>query len=167
MACRGVHFALSDEDVATLLSKESDEDRLIAISDDIEDRYFEEPANYMAETDKSWDAMHRAFSGGYLRPNQGAYPLDHVVLGGRSLYGGDDYIIILKTPSQVKDVAAALAEVTESAFRARYDVIDPLDYDEDLSDEDFEYTWSWLQGVRSLFQRAAAESRHVLFTVDQ
>jgi hypothetical protein len=36
-----------------------------------------------------------------------------------------------------------------------------------VGDEDFAYTWEWFQDVRRLYQRAAAEGRHVLFTADQ
>ncbi|MDR3158300.1 MAG: hypothetical protein LBU11_04670 [Zoogloeaceae bacterium] len=52
MSCLGVHFALSDDDVAALLVKQSDADRL-ALLKEIEVRYFEEPGLYMAESDKA------------------------------------------------------------------------------------------------------------------
>lgn len=167
MSCLGVHFALSDVDVAALLAKPTDEERLIAITDDIEDRYFEEPRAYIAQSDKSWDAMHRALSNGFLTTDGGDYPLNHVVIGGSLIYGGDDYIMSLKTPSQVRDIASALTQLTEETFRKRYDSIDPEDYGFPLTDEDFQYTWGWFEDVRTLFQRAAAENRHVLFTADQ
>lgn len=167
MSCLGVHFALSDADVATLLAKASDEDRLTAITDDIEDRYFEDPRTYIAQSDKSWDAMHRALSNGYLTSDGGEYPLNHVVIGGELIYGGDEYIMSLKTPNQVRDIASALALLTESSFRERYNAIDSEDYGFDLTDEDFEYTWGWFEDVRALYQRAADEKRHVLFTADQ
>jgi hypothetical protein len=65
MSCLGVHFALSDDDVAALLSKQSDADRL-AMLKEIEDRYFVEPRLHMAESDKAWDAMHRSLADGLL-----------------------------------------------------------------------------------------------------
>jgi len=36
-----------------------------------------------------------------------------------------------------------------------------------VGDEDFGYTWDRFQDVRRLYQRAATEDRHVLFTRNQ
>lgn len=167
MSCLGVHFALSGDDVALLLSKQNDEERLTLIQDEFEERYFEEPGRYIAQSDKAWDAMHRALSDGLLSYDGGQYPLNHVVLGGQPLFSEDDYIISLKTPEQARDVALAIAGLTREQFRERYDAINPEDYGVDLTDEDFQYTWEWFQEVRTLYQTAASEGRHVLFTVDQ
>lgn len=167
MACLGVHFALSDEDVALLLSKPDDEARLEFLQEDVEPRYFEEPCPYIAESDKAWDAMHRALADGLLSYDGGDYPLNHVVLGGRPLYDDEDYILSLKTPAQVRDVAAAIAGLTREQFRARYDAIDADEYGFELTDDDFDYTWAWFEAVRALYATAASEGRHVLFTADQ
>jgi hypothetical protein len=167
MGCLGVHFALSDDDVASLLSKSTDEDRLNYIQEEIEERYFEEPLIYIAQSDKAWDAMHRALTDGLLTYDGGEYPLSHVVLGGQPLYGQDDYIISLKTPDQVKDVAAVVAGITQDQFRELYNAIDPEKYGLDLTDEDFQYTWDWFQDVCVLYRTAASENRHVVFTADQ
>lgn len=35
------------------------------------------------------------------------------------------------------------------------------------SEEDFEYTWEWFQGVVGFYQRAAKAENYVLFTADQ
>ena len=121
----------------------------------------------MAESDKSWDALHRLLADGNLTWDGGEYPLNHVVLGGRLLYTGDDYIMSLKTVAQVVDIASALEELDEAEFRHRYYNINAKDYDTELNDEDFEYTWSWFQGVRKLYSNAASSQRNVLFTADQ
>jgi len=89
------------------------------------------------------------------------------VLAGKLLYTEGDYLMSLKTPAQVQAISAALADLTEADFRARYDAIDASSYGFDLDDEDFAYTWSWFQDVRDLYRRAAAEGRYVLFTADQ
>jgi Domain of unknown function (DUF1877) len=73
----------------------------------------------------------------------------------------------LKTPQQVRDIAAALPAITEEEFRRRYFVIDVDSYGSPLSDQDFGYTWEWFQGVRELYSRAARDGRYVLFTADQ
>ncbi len=167
MSCLGVHFALTEEDATTLLLKATDADRLEFVQEDIEERYFDDDRIYVAQSDKAWDAMHRGLAGGPLRYEGGDYPLNLAVIGGDPLYGAGDYIMSLKTPSQVKVVAAALASLTHDQFRQRYQSIDSEDYGFDLTDEDFEYTWNWLQEVTRLYQTAAAEGRHVLFTADQ
>jgi hypothetical protein len=95
------------------------------------------------------------------------YPLNHTVLAGELLYTDSDYIMSLKTPEQVRDIATALTGISEADFRRRYDAINAKSYGFPLSDEDFRYTWDWFQGVRDLYSRAAKEGRFVLFTADQ
>ncbi len=167
MSCLGIHFALAAEDVAALKAIKDEQERLAFLQAEIEERYLAEPATYAAESDKSWDAMHRALSDGHLSWDGGTYPLNHTVLAGELLYSEDDYIMSLKTPEQVKAIAAALENLTEPLFRARYNAIDRDSYDGKIGDEDFEYTWSWLLNVRRLYITAAAEGRHILFTADQ
>lgn len=167
MSCLGVHFALSDEDVAALQALDDEQERLSFLQEELEERYFSESQAYVAESDKSWDAMHRALSDGTLAWDGGSFPLNHTVLGGKSLYSEDDYIMSLKTPEEVQAIATALENLTQSEFRERYDKIDSKNYDGELGDEDFQYTWEWYQGVRELYLRAATEKRHVLFTADQ
>ena len=167
MSCLGVHFALTQDDALALEAIGNDDDRLEHLTEEIEERYFKEAEAYVAESDKSWDAMHRVLSDGTLSRSGGAYPLNHAVLGGTSLYAADDYIMSLKTPAQVRDIAAALAPIDEAEFRRLYNSIDPEDYDGDVSNDDFEYTWGWFVGVRDLYAKASAEGRFVLFTADQ
>jgi hypothetical protein len=63
MGCLGVHFALNHEDEQRLLLAENDEDvRRIAI-EEIEERWDE---NWLQQTDKAWDAIHRSLNGGKL-----------------------------------------------------------------------------------------------------
>jgi len=83
------------------------------------------------------------------------------------MYTGSDYIMSLKNPAQVRDVAAALSCLDEAGFRRRYFAINPKRYEVDLSEEDFAYTWDWFQEVRDMYTRAAKAGRWVLFTADQ
>ena len=167
MSCLGVHFALTEDEVKRLCAMEDEQERLSYIVEDLEERYLTKPATYAAQSDKAWDAMHRTLADGYLTWDGGHYPLNHVVLAGTLLYTADDYIMSLKDPAQVKDIAAALDGMTENDFRERYNQIPPGNYDTELGDDDFAYTWNWFQHVRELYRRAAAEGRHVLFTADQ
>lgn len=167
MSCLGVHFALSDDDVMALRAITDEQDRLAHLQEDIEERYMVEPGTYIAESDKAWDAMHRTLADGHLSWGGGTYPLNHTVLAGELLYTSDDYIMSLKSPAQVKDIAAALEDISEDIFRNRYDAISADEYGTEPNDEDFSYTWEWFQNVRALYGRAATEGRYVLFTADQ
>jgi hypothetical protein len=167
MSCLGVHFAVTEKEAAHLCSLPDEKARLDHVTEVIEATYFEQHPEFKAESDKSWDAMHRALADGQLSWDGGEYPLNHTVLAGKSLYTDSDYIISLKTPQQVRDIAAALSSITEAEFRRRYFAIDVESYGFPLSEEDFGYTWSWFEGVRDLYVRAAAEGRFVLFTADQ
>jgi Domain of unknown function (DUF1877) len=164
MACLGVHFALTDADVATLLDLENDDARLAYVREVLEERELGGPG--AAESDKAWDAMHRVLSDGQLTLEGGEYPLNHVVLGGQSLYDGEDFLMTLKSAAEVRDIAQALSELSEHEFRARYQSLGP-DYDGEMGEEDLSYTWEWFQGVRALYLQAAEAGKSVLFTADQ
>src|SRR5262245_7081653 len=99
MGCLGVHFALTQEEVAHLRSLPDSHTRLEYLQNDIEDFYFHKQPCWKAESDKAWDAMHRALSDGQLTWDGGSYPLNHTVLGGELLYAESDYIMSLKSPS--------------------------------------------------------------------
>jgi len=151
MSCLGVHFALTQKQVDELLAFDDDDSRLEHVQEVIEEEMVGAHDGWAYETDKSWDAIARSLGD--------EYPLSHAVFGGLPLYDGDDYIMSLTNPSQVRDVARALAALTKEKFREAYDRIDDA--------LDFDYTWSNLEGLREFFQKAAAGGRHVLFTVDQ
>jgi Domain of unknown function (DUF1877) len=163
VACRGVFFAITEEQQAQLLAVEDDES-LMAMIETIEEAW---DADHLAECDKSWDAMHRALTDGRLDNGNGEYPFSHCVLGPRQLHQGDDYIVSLVEPGEVRDVALALEGVTEEWFLDRYRTVVPKDYALEYGDTDMRYTWDWFEGVRELYRKAAAEQMAVLFTVDQ
>jgi hypothetical protein len=155
MACRGVHFALNDDERSALLAQEDDDARLEFVQEQIEEELWTDEPERGCETDKAWDAIHRALTDGSLDP------------GDRSLFSRDDYVMSLKTPAQVREIASFLASVTEALLRKGYDRIDAGGYDGHLGDEDFAYTWEWFQALRDFYVRAATAGHHVLFTVDQ
>ncbi len=165
MVIRGVHFALSDADAQSLFDCPED-DRPDLISEEIEENYFDNSREWLCETDKAWDAIHRA-----LAENDLSYiykkPLDGVVMGGEQLYFGDDYIISFKDSSKVKDIAAQLDGVDEADFKRRYYETDQEDDGISLSDENFDYTWSNLVDLIDFYKRAAEANRSVIFTADR
>jgi hypothetical protein len=167
MGCLGVHFGLSQAEVEKLQSFTDDAARLEYLQEELEENYFSDHPDLVAQSDKAWDAIHRVLSDGTMNSSGGHYPLNHVILGGESLYDDDDYIMSLKTPKVVSDVAAALPSITEEVFRAKYFAIDPEDYGLPVTEQDFEYSWQWFQEVRTMWLRAASAGRHILFTADQ
>ena len=166
MPGRGVHFALTDDDTTKLLSCDGD-DAVFECIQEIEEEYGENQPRFFAETDKAWDAIHRCLTDGALAYDNGSPPLNLCILGGRQLYGGDWYIVAFVSSEQAAQVAEALGAISKADLRQRYFAIPAEDYDADLGEEDFEYTWSWFQPLTEFWRRAAAAGRAVVFTVDQ
>jgi hypothetical protein len=164
MACLGLHFALSGDDLAKVLNAKTDQQVLYSMRDEIEQKWDEE---WLYQTDKAWDAIHRCLADGTLSDKNGEYPLRLCVIGGKQLYSGDDYIISLKTPDEVADIAKALTFITKDALRQRYFQIDPRSYGVALSEEDFSCTWDYFSELPAFFAKAAAAKRPIVFMVDQ
>ena len=168
MSCLGVHFALEPADLQRVLDAEGNDQALVdLIHEDIEERYLSHERGWQFQTDKAWDALHRCLTNGELEYESGPFPLSYAVLGGRQIYGGDDFIVSLVEPKDVGPTAKALKALTKEWLRQRYFEIDPDAYDMDLSEDDFEYTWANFQGLPEFFERAAAAGRAVIFTADQ
>ena len=167
MSCLGVLFAVTNADVKKLLLARESADRdakIMAVIEDIEERWDKE---WLFELDKGWDAIHRCLTNGQLEYEGGEYPLNHCIFGGAQLYDADDYIIFLKSPEQVADVALSLKEMDEVALRGRYLKIDAETYDGELGENDFSYTLSYFEDLPEFFAKAANAKRSVIFTVDQ
>ena len=165
----GVLFAVPEETVEHIRSLPMAE-RPRYISEELEELYFEDYPERTAELDKSWDAIHRALTDGSLCFDCGGYPLGGVILGGELLYYDgeefDDYIITAKPPEQTARLTEELEGLTKAKFRRGYRLIDES-YPEQLSDEDMEYSWEYLQDAVPFFRHAAKMGLWVLFTADQ
>lgn len=157
-----MHFALSAADEEKILAAGEDM-RADLVSDEFEETYSDE---WICDTDVSWDAIHRAFNGSELSYDFDE-PLQGVIFGGEPLTEGDDYVISFKTAEDVKQIAAALKDVTEASFRSAYFAIDPEAYGNDPSEDDFEGCWRDLTELQAFYSRAAAAGRSVIFTVSQ
>jgi len=75
MAYRGVHFAITHEEVAQLRSLHDESNRLDWLQEEIEEKYFSELPEFKAESDKAWDALHRLLGDGDLTYDSGPEPL--------------------------------------------------------------------------------------------
>ncbi len=164
MACRGVHFAITQADLEHLLTAGSDQAVLQIVQDDIEERWEQD---WLYQSDKAWDAIHRCLTNGTLDPDGGSYPLKLAILSGTQLYLGDDYVVSLVTSDKVKDVSKGLADIDQQWLKARYDAIEQDAYGSPKSEEDWTYIWGNFLGLVPFFQKAAAADRNVIFTVDQ
>jgi len=176
MGCLGVHFAITRKQMDELLAIADDPERdeedadeaLREVVSDIEEAW---DTKHLFETDKAWDAIHRCLTDdhtgrGRLNPEAGEYPLKLVIMGGTQLHESSDYCINLIRPEEVKDVANALAGVTEEWMRERYFRLKRKQTGYPITEEDFDYTWGNFQGLPEFFARAAKARRAVIFTVD-
>jgi len=164
VACRGVHFALTEEQYKKVSACSSDSELVDLIQEEIEEEWDKE---WLQETDKAWDAIHRCLTDGKLEYENGSSPLNLVIVGGKQLHEGDSYIISLAEPTQVSMIAAALKDIDKNALKAGYDQIAQDDYDGEIGDDDFEYTWEWFKDLPALYEKAASQNRAMLFSVDQ
>ena len=165
MACRGVHFAITDEDLSALRSAGTD-DALIEFVQEVIEQRWEKDAGFVCETDKAWDAIHRCLTDGNLGFDNGTKPLRSCILGGERLGTAEDYIVSLVLHKDLRTLADALSGVSHEFLERRYKEL-PNDYDMEKSKEDFEYTWDWFSELPAFFDRAEKAGRHVIFTVDQ
>ena len=181
MAARGVHTAITAELRAGLESQSDDEARIDFVLNELEEAWDDD---YVQETDKAWDAIHRSLSewpedtpyfypvpsehGAFALPEEhGAHPLKLAVLGGKRLQESEyNYFIRLIEPSEVIDLVPALKAIDEDNLRARYFKHCNGAWPE-YGEEDFEYTWEYFEMLRDFFERMAGNGRAVIFTSDQ
>ena len=103
MACRGVHFAVGPH-TADKLRAAGDNDEVLSIVSDVEQLWDEQ---WLCQTDKAWDAIHRCLTGGLLDTAPEPYPLALCILGGRQLYRPESehsraYFVCLVEADQVQ-----------------------------------------------------------------
>ena len=167
MGCLGTHFAVTEEEVRKLESFPTDEDRLAFLSEEIEEPYYSQCPDLKVDSDKAWDDIHRALTDGRFGTSNGSYPRNHVIMGGESLYGKSDWIIILKTLDQVRDIANSIDLISENEFRQGYFQIDPDECGWEIDENGFTYSWEYFLEIRMFYRRAADLKRFVLFTASQ
>jgi hypothetical protein len=167
VGCLGVHFAIPAAEAEKLLAFTDEAALLEYVREELEEKYFDEYPEWLAESDKAWDGMHRVLGDGTMDWDSGDTELGSVILGGERLYFQPDHVMVLKGPKTVDAAAAALAAIDEEWFRARYFTIDSEECGYPITEGDFDYTWTWFQVVRDLWLRAAAVGRYVLFTASQ
>ena len=170
MSCRGVHFSLKDEDVERLMEAANDHEVLDIVQEDIEERWDKEN---LAESDKAWDAIHRCLTDGTLKCKNKDIK-EKMVLGGKQLYKGNDYIISFKDIDEVKEVEKAIQGIEKEWFSSKFYGLKKKflwfswsEYSGPLDEDDFEYTWSYFLDLKAFFKKASENNQAVIFTVDQ
>ena len=134
--------------------------------------------------DKVRDAIHRCLSefppdtpwfypvrpelGTYALPeDHGTYPLKLCVSGGKRLIDDEsNYFIRAIDPDQVVDIAAAPNSIDDAGMRERYFTHCKGAWPE-YGEDDFDYTWEYVQEMRAFFDRIAATGKHVISTASQ
>lgn len=157
MPGRGVHFAVSEPELEQLLAARGDEAVMEQIQE-IEERW---DKAWLIETDGAWWAIHLA-----LTSKRAPSGLGQTILGGRPLYKGDDFHVVLVEVKDVPAVADALGQLDQASFKRLYDQMDRKAYGRPLSAEDFTYTWESFVPLQKFWKHAADAGRAVVFTVD-
>ena len=88
-------------------------------------------------------------------------------MAGESLYGKSDFIMILKTPDQVRDIVNSIDLITEREFRKGYFQIDPDECGWEIGEDGLAYSWDYFLEIRKFYRRAADLSRCVIFKATQ
>jgi hypothetical protein len=84
MACRGVLFAITQEEAQRLRAARGDDKAVSSIiQDEIEEAWDEA---HLCQTDKAWDAIHRCLGDGTLASGEDPHSL--CILGGEQLQPG-------------------------------------------------------------------------------
>ncbi len=167
VAARGVHFAIDESTLATLVACKADGDKLEYVSEVIEQAWHE---NMACETDKAWPLIHSGLQG--TSPCEGELvrskddPTSWAILGRTDLLVNKNGMIGLVKSDDVKEVSRILKSVDVEKFAARLSwLIDRCDCD-NLNADDVAYATGWLPGLVDFYGLAAASNRNVIFTVD-
>jgi hypothetical protein len=163
VACRGYFLALDERSTARLLACEDDH----ALREVIEEFDMNADMSDECVADKAWDGIHRCLTEGGLGSDDGSFPLNAVVLGGRHLYRGDGYIVCHNTAGEVRQIAAALDDVDLAAFTAVFWSLDAGEYGAYIDQDGLTYLLDYLKDVTAFYQRAAASGWSTVFIVDR
>ena len=163
MSCLGGFRAITREELDKL--------RAVPRADRVPDYLDEMEQEDSCDLDKAWDAIHRALTNGKLEYGSANAPGCWVILGGELLYGNcpeeSDHIITCKSPDQVQQVAQFLQTLTEEKFRELYFAIDPAEYGMTPDEDDFGFTWGYLEDSIEFWQNAAQKKLWVIFDASQ
>lgn len=165
----GVHFALLPDHAQRVLDIEHSPDLLQLIREELPSIYLAGDPVWAFESGEEWRIIHRCLTGGELRYASGPFPLSYAMLGGEMLDAGRKATACFVNPSQVRELAAALPQVSWKQLFREYGGLVNTSYmqgDQQLSRAEFERAWTCFEGLRTFFDAAATAERPVLFTAD-
>ncbi len=166
MSGRGYHIYLSREDAKRLFAQPDDKS-VRAFAEELLKSPKHRENNQILELGTVWDAIHRCLTDGDLDPQGGEFPLNQCILGGKQLFHGPDYDVVLIRPDVTPHVAEALAGVKREAFRETYFGLDPNSFGHAPNEEEFAQVWSVCQQIRWFFEDAAEQHTALLFVAER
>ena len=117
-----------------------------------------------------WHLIHTLLCDGDHAEDGGTMPLNQVILGGRSLYTGDDRIVRLVRPDIVGHAASALKQLDHDALNTTFQSIDLTEVCHLNSGDDatlkFDSIRSLINKTTDLFENAASQGAAVVFYAD-
>lgn len=163
MAELGLFFAVT----ADLGSRVREQAEAEAAADLMDHHHAElDAAGWAQSTEEAWDAIHRCLTDGTLR--YGDDVAHSCVLGtGWFRCESEGPTVNVLDADEVREAAAYLRGIDETALRARYAGIDRPGYRFHKPPADFEYVWHWFVQLRAFYRRAAEAERWVVFVADQ
>ena len=159
----GHHIALSREHAKRVFANKDDASLPPLIAELLGDKSLKANSQIL-DVKRAWDATHRCFTEGALDPEGGEFPLNHVILGGKKLHNGDDYVAVVVRPDMVTFIAEALRDVKEPDFRKAFFALGEKGYDQPINEKEYSYIWHMVQEIRAFFEFCDEERFAVLFT---
>jgi hypothetical protein len=159
---RGYHIALSREHAKRLFGQKDDENLRKFLDELIADPGMKKSGR-LFDSGTHWGAIHRCLSEGELDPAAGDFPLSHVILGGKQLHQGNDYVASLVRPDMTNFVADAIGELAEEDVRKLFFGL-PASYTGPRDEKTFMAIWLCLQNLKDFYDAAAENLEAVVFT---
>jgi hypothetical protein len=158
----GYHIALSREHAKRVFGSK-DDPSLRSLIEELKNDKSLKANSQVLDCKRYWDAIHRCLTEGTLDPEGGEFPLNHVILGGKKLHQGDDYIAVVVRPDMVTFIAEELHSLKEPDFRQRFFALEGKDYDQPINEKEYSYVWHMVQEVRTFFEYCDEERFALLF----
>lgn len=159
----GYHFALSRENAKRIFAAKGGEE-IGALIAEFHGSKEMKANSQILPLKRTWDAIHRCLTEGELDPAGGDFPMNHVILGGKVIHNGDDYIAVVIRPDMLTFITEALHDLKEPEFRAKFFALGAKGYDQPLTDKEYALVWNALQEINGFFAYCEEERVAVLFT---
>lgn len=158
----GMHFRLTDDEVAPLLAAAGDNEALFEAVTALE----EDEAVFArgCETDKAWDPIACTLAPAPA-DEEGPWPARGVVGGARALQDDDDGWVTQSTPDEVAEINDFLVALTDDEFARAYDAMPEQLRNPEYGDDEKNYALSNLADLRAFFAEASRERQHVVFSM--